>query len=287
MGRKAPALLRRVLSEPLVHFVVLGLALFALGQAYQVKNDVYRIVVTPAHVAQLSRSYALQYGEAPSPDLLEQLIRDDINDEMLFRQGLALKLDQNDEIVRRRIVQKEQFLLQNLNAPAEPTEAELAAYYAAHRGRYLVPSRASFSHIFFGVGSGDDVQAKAGALAVLARVPPGVTRAPQLGDPFPDLYDFSAFDQQQVERLFGHTDFASAVFTAPPGRWVGPFRSAYGWHLLRVTTRDAPIQPSLTEVRDRVRTDYFQDMQDKANIAAFGRLSRRFTVVRADRGTRP
>jgi hypothetical protein len=277
----------RVLKEPLFHFVVVGFALFLAGRAYQTRTDVYRIEVTPAHVAQLSRGYALQFGTPPDRATLEQLVQDDVHDEMLFRQGRALKLDQDDEIVRRRVVQKEQFLIQNLHPPAEPTDAELAAYYAAHADHYAAPSRAGFSHIYFAIGPGGDAVARTRAQAALARIPAGVTRGPERGDAFPDLYDFSAFEPEQVERLFGRTEFARAVFTAPTGHWAGPFRSAYGWHLLYVATRDAPNRPPLAEVRERVRSDYLQDAQDRANAAAFAQLARRFTIVRGDRKAAP
>ena len=279
--------MQRLLREPLFHFVVLGFALFLAGRAYQTRTDVYRIEVTPAHVAQLSRSYALQFGAPPDKVTLEQLIQDDVRDEMLFRQGRAMRLDQDDEIVRRRVVQKEQFLVQNLHPPDEPTEAQLATYYAGHPDRYAAPSRASFSHIYFAMGPDGDAAAKERARTALVRIPAGVSRGPERGDAFPDLYDFSAFEPEQVQRLFGHTGFAQAVFAAPVGRWSGPYRSAYGWHLLYVAARAPPATPPLAEVRDRVRADYLQDAQDRSNAVAFDKIARQFTVVRADRKAAP
>ena len=276
--------LRRLLSEPLTHFAVLGAILFACGQVYAARTNIYRIEVTPAHVAQLSHKYELQFGRPPDAVTLDRLVRDDIHDEILFRQGMALKLDQDDEIVRRRIVQKEQFLLQNLSAPAEPTEAELSAYYNAHREAYAAPARVTFSHIYFAVGNGGDAAAETRAKAVLAKLATGQTRAPELGDAFPDLYDFSAFEPEQVERLFGHTQLSEAVFAAPVGHWSGPFRSAYGWHLIYVDARVAGGQTPLTEIRDRVRSDYLQAAGDRANTQAFDKIARRFTVVRKDAG---
>jgi len=272
---------RRLASEPLVHFALLGLILFLAGRLYEAHANLYRIEISPAHVAQLSRKYALQFGHPPDPSTLETLIRDDTRDEILFRQGQAMKLGQDDEIVRRRVVQKEQFLLQNLNPPAEPTEAELSAYYDDHKAAYAAPARVTFSHIYFAAAQGGDAAAKARARAVLAKLAQGVTRAPERGDPFPDLYDFSAFEPEQVVRLFGHTPFAEAVFSAPVGRWSGPFQSAYGWHLIYVDNRTAGEQAPLSEVRERVRTDYLQDAQDRANTAAFDKIAKRFTIVRS------
>jgi hypothetical protein len=272
----------RVFSEPLTHFLIAGLALFIAGRAYESQTNTYRIVITPRHVAQLANDYALQFGTQPSPQILEQLVQRDVHDEMLLRQGLALKLDQDDEIVRRRIVQKAQFLMQDLNPPPEPTNAQLQTYYDAHPAAYVTQPRATFSHIYFSADNGGDAAAKARADAVLKTLAPGVTRAPDKGDVFPDLYDFSAFEPEQVERLFGHSPFADAVFSGPTGKWIGPVKSGYGWHLIYVDARQAPASPPLATVRDQVRTDYLQDAQDAANKQAFDKLAHRFTVVRED-----
>jgi hypothetical protein len=282
-----PPTLRRIAAEPLAHFALLGAAIFIGGQIYQSQTSTYRIVVTPQHVVEIGNQYALQFGTQPDPRTLEQLVQRDIDDEILYREGMALKLDQNDEIVRRRIVQKAGFVMQDLNPPAEPTDAQLSAYYAAHGAHYVTNPRATFTQIFFSSDKGGDAAAQARALAALRSMPAGVTRAPDRGDPFPDLYDFSAYEPEQVQRLFGQTPFAQAVYSAPVGRWVGPFKSGYGWHLIYVSTRQAPTQPPLADVRDQVRADYLQDGQDAANKAAFDRLARQFTVVRGDLGQTP
>jgi len=274
------AITRRVLREPLVHFLIAGALLFAAGQFYQSQTSAYRIVLTNQHVAQLANNYALQFGTQPDQHTLDLLIRSDIHDEILYRQGLLLKLDQDDQIVRRRVVQKMQFLLQDLHPPAEPTVAQLQAYYDAHSAKYTMPPRATFSHIYFSLDKSGDAQAR--ARAVLATLSDKTTRAPDRGDPFPDLYDFSSYEPEQVYRLFGHTPFADAVFATATGHWAGPFRSGYGWHLIYVDARQAASRPPLSAVRDQVRTDYLQAAQDKANADAFDRLAQRFTVVHDD-----
>jgi parvulin-like peptidyl-prolyl isomerase len=279
---KAGRVARRAIAEPLVQFLIAGLVLFVAGQIYAAQTNTYRIVVTPRHVAQLANDYALQFGTQPDKETLAALVQRDIEDEMLLRQGQALKLGDDDEIVRRRIVQKMQFVMQDLSPPAEPTDAQLTAYYAAHASHYVTPVQATFTHIFFSADNGGDAAARARATATLKSLPAGVARAPDKGDPFPDLYDFSAYEPEQVDRLFGHTPFADAVFSAPTGRWVGPYRSGYGWHLIYVGARQAPHLPPLSDVRDQVRTDYLQDGQDAANKRAFDALARRFTVVRQD-----
>lgn len=270
-----------VLKEPLVHFIVAGALLFVAGHIYERQTSIYRIVLTPRHIAQLGNDYALQFGSQPDAATLNALIRRDVHDEVLYRQGLALKLDQDDMIVRRRVVQKMQFLMQDLNPPAEPTTAQLQAYYDAHAAKYITPPRVTFSHIYF---STDRPDAEKRARAVLATLNDKTTRAPDRGDPFPDLYDFSAYEPEQVERLFGRTPFSTAVYAIPPGHWAGPFRSGYGWHLIYVDARQAQTRPPLSAVRDNVRSDYLQDAQDRANKKAFDELASKFTVVQGEDG---
>jgi len=287
-----PFSLKRLLREPLLHFVIVGTALFVAGRIYQHETTIYKILITPQHVALLGNQYALQFGAPPDSQTLEHLISRDIHDEILFRKGLALKLDRNDQIVRRRIVQKMQFLMQDLNIPAEPTESQLQAYYTKHATRYVKSPRATFSHIFFSTdnyppGQDGDSSARQRAVAVLGTLANSRVRAPELGDPFPDLYDFSAYEPAQVNRLFGHSSFSRAVFSAPIRKWAGPFRSGYGWHLVFIDARQSARQPPLSAVREAVRTDLLKDAREKANAVAYAELAQRFTIVREDQVAAP
>lgn len=285
-GIAARKLLYRAVREPLVHFIVLGLAVFLIGKIHRGQTDVERIVITPEREARIANQYALQFGVRPDARKLRALLDADIHDEILVREGLALGLDKDDEIVRRRIIQKMQFLLDDTRPPAEPGEEQLGAYYHAHLDRYALPDRVTFSHIYFSGDAGESA-ARRRALAALQALPAGSERAPGLGDPFPDLYDFSNYGREQVERLFGHSEFARAVFSAALGHWAGPFRSAYGWHLLYVESRASEEPRPLSTVRDKVRTDYLLEQQGRANDAAFRELARKFIVVRNGQESSP
>jgi len=260
------------LREPLVHFCVLGVLLFAASSIYRKHVDLHRIVMSPERAAQIANRYALQFGAPPDAATLAALVDRDTHEEMLFRQGLALHLDRDDEIVRRRIVEKMRFLLQDRAAPAEPSETELQQYYATNSARYVTPERATFSHVYF--------LDRARALEALAQLKKGSAQPRELGDSFPDLYDFAGYEPAQVTRLFGRTPFADAVFAAPTGEWSGPFKSSYGWHLLHVDAREPARRPNFAEVRERVRGDYLAQIQDDANAAAFAKLAGGFTVER-------
>jgi len=171
------------------------------------------------------------------------------------------------------------FLLEDLSAPGEPGDAELNAYYQTHAEKYAAPTRITFSHLYFSRDAGDRAarERAAQALDLLSKgkVPPS-----DLGDPFPDRYHFSGYEPEQVYRLFGRTEFSSAALSAPLERWLGPYRSVYGWHLVRVDARTEAQHLELATVRDRVRTDYLLDAQARTNAAALETLANDFTVVR-------
>ncbi len=272
----------RALREPLLHFFVIGLILFVGATQYKRATSEYRIEVTRERVDHLALAYQLQFGAAPSPAALNAMIDRWIDEEVLYRQGIALKLDRDDEIVRRRIVQKMQFLQQDLQAPAEPSDAQLRAYYDAHLSHYATPERVTFSHIFFSPDRGGDEAARQRAVKALAGLNNTTPRAPGRGDSFPDLYDYSDFGPTQATRLFGPTPLAQMLFQAPAGQWAGPYRSGYGWHLIYVQSRQSPSTPPLSDVRDQVRADKMADDQAAANRRAFAATRARFTVVRDD-----
>jgi hypothetical protein len=275
--------LRALTREPLLHFLVAGLALYAAGRTYERRHDSHRIEVTAERAAQLAESYRKQFGESPNAAMRESLIQTDIDNEILYREGLRLSLGRDDEVVRRRVIQKMQFLGQNLRAPDEPDDERLETYYREHAVRYLLPATVSFTHIYFASDSAGSDSGQMRARAALTRLARADrARAPEWGDPFPDRYDFAGVSGEQVQRLFGRTPFGAAVLTAAVGQWSGPFQSAYGWHLLRVGTRSAAVQAPLAQIRDRVRSDLLAEMQDQQNRADFQGLRRQFTIVRSD-----
>jgi hypothetical protein len=279
--------LRRIAREPMLHFLLIGAVICALSQ-YAVPNPGrYRIVVDAQHVDRLAENYARQFGQPPSRPILDALISRYVDDEILYREGLAEKIDAGDEVVRRRIIQKMQFLVQDLHAPVAPSEAALQAYYHAHAARYIEPERIAFTHIYFSPDKDGDDGAKQRALKVLSSLGPGVVRAPERGDAYPDAYDFASIGPEEADRLFGETPIAKDIFGAPRSRWSGPFRSGYGWHLVYVSAIAPRHLASFARVQDRVRADWLDDTQSAANRRAFEALKHRYTIVVGDGSMAP
>jgi len=270
-----------VLAEPLLHFVVLGALLFLLVDGRGGPGANHTIVLDQARVDKFAADYRAEFGQDPSPVEIKSVAQRYVQDEILYREGLALNLDRDDEVIRRRIVQKMQFIQQDRYAGGEIGRPQLQAYYQAHLARYATPERVSFSHVYFGLAQGE-AAAKARALAVLTELNSGgLTRAPDRGDHFSDLYDYDRLDSESARRLFGPTPIAEALSKAPVGHWSGPYRSAYGWHLVYVSARTPSATPPLDQVIDRVRSDVVDEQQASANAAGLAALRRRYRVVGA------
>lgn len=270
----------RLLREPLLHFLLVGLMLFAASQHYREANDRYRIVIDETRIAALGTAYQSEFGEPPSAETLGRLVDEYAEAEVLYREGMARGFGHDDEIVRRRIIQKVAFIESNRDPPAAPDEQQLRQWFEAHAKDYTAPGTVDFSHIFFAAEAGDEAAAKMRASIVLSSMPPSTQRAPERGDPFPDLHDFSRFGPQEARRLFAHSEMAGALFAAEQGEWSGPFRSPFGWHLVRVSQHRPGGKRSFQDVKDEVLADYLEDIRRTTNRERIERIRSRYKIVR-------
>ena len=273
--------LGRLMREPLTHFVALGLAIVAAHHAVDERQQRYTIELGSQRLRQIADAYAGQYGVPPSPSELKALTDDYVRQEVLVREGLAMGLERDDEIVRRRIAQKVQFLLDDRASPRAPTETELHAWFAAHRQRYAVPARRSFDQRFFAVDRRGDDAARRLASAALAGLRQG--RAAGSGDPFPGPAVVRLLSQDDADRLFGGS-LAAQAFAAPRGQWSGPFRSAFGWHLVRVTETATARPRRYAEARIEAAAEWRRAQAEAANAAAYARLRARYRIVGQEAG---
>jgi hypothetical protein len=254
--------------------------------AVQKERDPHIIVISRTQIDRLVSAYHLQFNVDPSPETLPLLVDKYVDEEILFREGRALHLDQDDEIVRRRIVQKVQFLQQDLSAPAEPSAQDLEQFYANYSDNYRQAARVTFSHIFFAREDAGGAGAKARAKLALKGLSDQVTRAPALGDPFADLFDYANLSKAEIERVFGAGDFARALFDAPTGLWIGPVESNYGWHLIRVAAHSPEGRQPFAEIADRVRADWIAARMAETNARIFAAVKARYRIIDDRDGTK-
>jgi len=272
--------LHPLLREPLFHFFIIGLAIFALAHWLEARSTRYVITIGPAEIARIKTSYTQQYGTPPDATQMRKMIDGSIREEIYLREGLALGLDRNDEIVRRRIAQKYQFLQADMATARQPSDSELLGWFAAHRADFTLPATRSFDQIYYAIDRRGEAAAKALATTAAARLAHG--QPPPAADDFPGPRSVTRLGQDDVDRLFGGQGFAAAVFAAPTGRWVGPLRSGFGWHLVRVTaTAPAHSRDFDAAHDDALRAWQEQDRADR-DAAAYQHLLAHYTVRRAD-----
>lgn len=278
----------KLTSEPLFQFVVLGLAIFAVYAFASERlstNETATIRMTPSDVELLSATFERQWQRPPTEGELTNLVKARVREEVLYREALAVGLDQNDMVVRRRMVQKMEMLSEDLALLADPTDTELSAFFDEHKEDYRIPPELSFSHVYFNLDRrGDDAEVDAHRLlAELRTQSPPPVRAPERGDRFMLGYDFNRLSSPQVAREFGQP-FADALTELEPG-WQGPVLSGYGLHLVYLETRIDGRIPLWTEVRDRLVMDFNRKRSDRSKEALFEGLLQKYEVVIEDANT--
>jgi hypothetical protein len=210
---------------------------------------------------------------------LQGLIESHIKEEVLYREALALGLAENDTVVRRRLAQKAQFVLEDLTAQPEPDDAELEPYLRRSEDRFRTPGRYSFQHVYVSPERWGD-EAEAEALRLLERLRAGGAWVDpgSLGDRLMLGHRLEDHSETEIAGFLGQ-DFAAALSEIPPGRWDGPLESAFGLHLVYVEKRVPSRVPPLAEIRDRVLDEYRSERQREANEAVYQALRDRYEIV--------
>lgn len=278
----AAGTLHRLLRDPMLHFIVAGAIIFGVTQLVAAYRDhsARTIVVDDALRTRIGKLYALQLGAAPTDVQLAGLVDTYVHDEVLYREALALGLDQGDEIIRRRLVQKMGFLQSDLIIATDPDEQTLRAYYQQHAAQFAEPARVSFQQYFFGDGDA----ARDRATRALARLN-GTSGLPVDADRSPLAFSYRQLDRAGLTRLFGATPVVDSVLQVPiesavkEAAWQGPFQSGYGWHLVRVEQRDQPATPPFETVRAAVTETVRAVQKEENNRRSFEQLRARYDVL--------
>lgn len=267
-----------MLREPLLHFFVLGAGLFALfawlrGTGIEPPD---RVHVDAGRIEQLAQGFARTWQRPPTQAEIDALVTAFVREEIYYREALAMGLDRDDTIVRRRMLQKLEFLTGDLAPVAEPDDAALARHLAEHADAYRIEPKLALRQVFVSRDRRGDAAA-ADAESILARLVADPTTDPA-GDPsmLPGALPLAPLGE--IARTFGE-DFAAAAATLPKGRWSGPIASEFGLHLVRVEAREEGRDPSLAEVRDTVRRDWLSARRAEANEAFYRGLRERYEVT--------
>ena len=268
------------LIDPLLHFLLIGAALFALF--YQVADPAEvadnRIVITEADIDRIITLFERKMQRLPTQQELNGLIEAQIREEVLYREALAMGLDQDDTIVRRRMAQKVEFMFNDLADAAEPSDEELQAFLEAHPDKFIEPARASFDHVYLNADKrGSNIEADAQQLLQALASKTDRADPSSDGDPFMFGYAFENQSEHQISRMFGR-DFAKSLVTLEANSWQGPVASGYGLHLVYIKDRSDAWLPPLTEIRESVLYELLAERRQQANQAFYQALRERYDV---------
>ncbi len=276
--------IRRLVREPLVQFLVLGAMLFvaygALRGDAAVTTSSHRIELTLDDLLQLETGFTSQWGRRPTGDEMVGLVESRIREDVLYREALALGLDKDDTIVKRRMAQKMEFVAEDAADAHEPTPDELRAWFAGNAARFTMPGRVTFRHLYFspdrrGVRARDDA---ANAYEAVRGAAPDAAATKTLGDPFMFQDYLADRSPEQLAKEFG-PPFARAVFAMPAGSWQAPVESGYGWHVVFVEASEPDRVPAFEEVEPDVRAAWLADRRAEASKAAYARMRAKYEVV--------
>jgi hypothetical protein len=268
--------LTRLIREPLLQFLLLGAALFALfgHGVIDVGQEDRKIVVSAADIDRLAAAFTRTWNRPPDPDERQAQVQDFIREEVLYRTALRIGLDKDDTIIRRRLRQKLEFLFEDTVPP--PLEADLLAYFRAHPEKFRAEAIVSFRQIF--VSKRRARTAEAEAARILAHLQSGEPGAEDEGDPFVLGEGFSRTSVDRVSAQFGPA-FAAALAHASPERWIGPIESAYGWHLVLVTEYAPATLAPFAQVRAAVEREWLAEHRATALTEQYKTLLSQYNIV--------
>lgn len=291
---------RRLFKEPLVQFLAIGLVLFGgerVLNANSYADSHYKILVDDKVLIQFLQQQAkkfkpeqaIQALAAMDNSELKTLTDDYVRGEVLYREALALDLDRNDPIIRRRLMQKMDYLAQGFYDEIEPlTENDLTSFYEAHKEDYRQPASATFTHVFLSNDKRESAQSKAEAESLLTvinnrRVP--FEKAGRYGERFLYNRNYVNRDSQEIASHFGQL-FEQKLFDLRPAlpmtdaQWQGPLSSNYGWHLVLLTKKVESFVPVLAEISGVVLADAQRQQQSERKRLAVDALRAKYQIIK-------
>lgn len=249
--------MKKLLREPLLHFLLIGAALFAVFEMVNDRspgNSDNHIVVSAGRIAQLENIFTKTWQRSPTAEEIKGLVDDFILEEIYYRQAVAIGIDRDDTVIRRRLRQKFEFLTDDMAAAAIPGVEELASYLAAHPDIFMRDTTYTFEQVYINADRpGVDLESKVASKLSALRDGKTVEGDSGLLPTF-----FNQIPRRVVDSNFG-SDFSTRLDLLPLKGWHGPIESGLGLHLIRMGTRGEGTLPELAEIRPIVEREWAHD----------------------------
>jgi len=274
--------MNKLIREPFLHFLLLGAAIFVTYHfvAGRADNQPGKIVITQGDITSIMIGFSRTWQRPPTREELDGVIRDRVREEVYYREAMAMGLDRDDPVIRRRLQQKLQFVTDDVAAPAEPTDAELSEYLKTHADVFRVDRRLTFNQVYLdpakhGERLAQDIDK---LLTQLRQHGSNDLDLTSLGDTFLLEYRFEAAPTTEIAKQFGDK-FVTKLADVPLGQWFGPVESGYGVHLVFVEKRTERRLPELDEVRNAVQRDWINARRLESNEKFFQSLLKHYEMV--------
>ncbi|MFW2406082.1 MAG: peptidyl-prolyl cis-trans isomerase [Gammaproteobacteria bacterium] len=273
----------KYLREPLVQFFLMGALIYGVYALFGTPDDEEAqrtVYISEAQIANLSAMWEKRWNRPPTDVELVGLVRSWLREDILYREGMAMGLDRDDHIIRRRLAQKLEFLTNDIVQMQEPSDVELQVYFDENVVRFRAPDRMTFTHVFFNPDARGDatLDAAAAALARLEAAGEPNGSVVEEGDRFMLPNYFTAASELDIRRSMG-TPFAEAVMQLEPGRWHGPVLSGFGTHLVYVSAFDPAPPPEFADVRDDVLNEWRRAQTERFDAEFLESLKTRYEIV--------
>lgn len=270
--------MKKLLREPLVHFLAIGLLVFLTNYFWTdgQSEDDQTIVVGDSVLARLDDTWLRTTGRKPSAEDRKGLIAQYVEEQALAQEAQRLGLAEGDEIIKRRLAQKMRFMVDREEAIAEPSDSELENWFAENQSKFNIAERRSYNHVYFSPeqhgAALEDIANNA-----LQKLQSGAGWQ-TLGDPFMQKRTYVTVPQGEVTRAFG-PDFAGAIFALPKGQWSKPIGSAFGLHLVRIEAVNQAAKADFSSNRDRIVDAYMEAKAEEGKQDEISRIVGRYDVI--------
>ena len=270
--------MKKIVREPLFHFLLLGAFLFLLFHLINnsQQNSKEEIIIDTNELKGLTAKWEMQWKRQPTQEELSNLILQNVRQEVFYQEALKMNLDHNDEIIKRRLSQKMEFLSNDLANLTQPNDAELETYFQEHSEKYMLPYSYSLYQLVF---TYDNHKNPVEALKTVMEVSNelSIQDLQNKGDQLPFPYHFKTTNSDALASQLG-TVFSDNLENLELKKWVGPVSSGFGEHMVYITQRIAPRLPDLSSVKDLVLRDYQYEKQKEVNDAIFKTLKKNYRV---------
>ena len=273
----------RLFTEPLIQFLIIGACIYGAYALFGTPEEDFRdttVHVDSARINAFISEWESRWNRPPTREEIDGLIQSYIKEDVLYRQAVAMGLNEDDPITRRRMAQKLEFLTSDLAMMVQPEEGVLEQYFEDNSEAYQTPDLMTFSQVFFDPDSREDNTLDDAAKALVKLQAAGVPtkESMQVGDGFMLQSDFVSVTAQEAARQMG-TGFVEAVVQLEPGSWHGPVLSGYGVHLVYVYNYEKSPPPVFEDVQAAVLENWQFEQREQFNADFLKNLKSRYEIV--------